>query len=206
MSVSTKHPEHSTQSKQGSRQSMPSSSELPSSQGNSPKRVTPRDITPDDATWKDLRVADVGSDRIQHGMHDQAAFIAGRQASGDDTSVDMDVADLPSSAGDAPICVTPKDVTPDNAAWSDLKVRSLPDEDVGQHQEASIDESSELSFPASDPPAPMPESTLCEKVDACAIEMEEQLDEAIEMTFPASDPIAVSLIAKLCGDKSTHRR
>lgn len=68
--------------------------------------------------------------------------------SGSDTS-----AKKSSSQGNSPVAVTPKDVTPEDATWQDRTERNLQSDDEEKHTEALVDESSELSFPASDPPA-----------------------------------------------------
>lgn len=177
-------------------QQLPTSAELPSSHGDSPKRVTPKDVTPEHASWKDLKVCDVGSDRAcadQEQMQEQAPF-AGPRGSGADTAHGEE---LPSSYGHSPQEMTPKDVGPEHAAWSDASERRIASPDPVEREEALIDESSELSFPASDPPAELPSSGKSMKDASCEDEEEELLDEAIELTFPASDPIAVTSITKV---------
>lgn len=174
---------------------LPASSDLPSSYGNSPKRVTPKDVTPEYATWKDLKVSDVGSDRVaadECQKQDRTPF-AGARGSGSDTATDEE---LPSSPGDSPQEMTPKDVSPEHATWADANERKIASQHPVEREEALIDESSELSFPASDPPAELPSSAKSLKETQCEDEEEELLDEAIELTFPASDPIAVTSITK----------
>lgn len=207
MSVSKKHVNQPTQSAQSKGKTAASFADLPSSHGDSPKRVTPKDIAPDDATWKDLKVSDVGADRSQQRKGGQPGAATTQPDSGDDTSTaKVDLSALPSSYGDSSRSMTPKDVTPDDAAWSDRKRRGLHDQSTEQHQEALIDEGSELSFPASDPPSHSPEAAGFAASDEGASEDEEQLDDAIENTFPASDPIAVKQITKISANKSSPRR
>jgi hypothetical protein len=175
---------------------MPPSAELPSSHGNSPKRVTPKDVTPEDAAWKDLKVSDVGSDRQTGGCHpaDEQTQAARPRGAGSDTALDEE---LPASHGDSPREMTPKDVGPEHATWSDASERKITAAHPVEREEALIDESSELSFPASDPPAELPSSAGSLKDMHCEDEAEELLDEAIDLTFPASDPIAVHSISRL---------
>jgi hypothetical protein len=207
MSVSKNHVKQPTQSTQSPGETTASFADLPSSHGDSPKRVTPKDISPDDAAWKDLKVSDTGGDRAQPHKAAQAQTAGARRSAGDDTpTTNVDLSALPSSHGDSPRSMTPKDVSPDDAAWNDLKPRGLQEQSAAQHQEALIDEGSELSFPASDPPSHTPEATGCAQGEECASEDEEQLDDAIEMTFPASDPIAVKQISKISVDKSSPGR
>jgi hypothetical protein len=191
MPMSRKHDQQQRDTRNPVRHPMPSSADLPSSHGDSPKRVTPKDVTPDDAAWKDLNVRDVGSDRVATGPHQRPS--AGARGSGSDTASDED---LPSSHGDSPQEMTPKDVGPEHAAWSDASERKIASTDSVEREEALIDESSELSFPASDPPAELPSSAKSVKDTYFDDEAEELLDEAIELTFPASDPIAVTSIAR----------
>jgi hypothetical protein len=58
---------------------------------------------------------------------------------------------LSSSPGDSPVAVTPKDVSPENAAWKDLTARPIASDDVEKRTDALLDEAGDLSFPASDP-------------------------------------------------------
>lgn len=77
-----------------------------------------------------------------------------------DTKVEQDKSELSaipsneslsSSPGDMPVSVTPKDVTPDEAAARDITERKLNSDDLDEREEALLDEASDLSFPASDP-------------------------------------------------------
>jgi hypothetical protein len=210
---------HAPQDRTGRKQDMPpahqaaeTSAELPSSFGDSPKRVTPKDITPEHASWADLKVTDVGANRTECVEATPSDVPEKALAGGSDTAVDAGSHSLPSSHGDSPQEVTPKDITPDDAAWKDVTKRALAPvgtaqgQDTHMRQEALIDESSELSFPASDPPAAMPESAIGTQAAACETEEEAQLDDAIELTFPASDPIAVSQITKIIVDGVSNRR
>jgi hypothetical protein len=105
--------------------------------------------------------------------------------------------DLPSSEGLSPTEVTPKDVTPDHAAWHDLQTRETCSVDSEVRKEALLDEAIELTFPASDPIAELPVDSNSKKAEQCEDEDEILLDEAILLTFPASDPIAVTPHDKL---------
>lgn len=58
-----------------------------------------------------------------------------------------------SSQGDSPVEMTPLDVSPDDAAWKDRTPRKICSEDEEERTDALLDEGSDLSFPASDPPA-----------------------------------------------------
>ncbi|HJW54297.1 MAG TPA: hypothetical protein VJ577_03410 [Burkholderiaceae bacterium] len=174
------------------------SSGLPSSSGNSPKRVTPKDITPEHASWKDLQVKDRGSDlpceESRQPQQEQAAAAAQRQPV---DAAAASSADLPSSRGDSPQEVTPKDIAPGDASWNDLHIREIAAGEPAQREESMLDEAIELTFPASDPTAELPASSGSEKDARCNDEEESMLDEAIDLTFPASDPIAVSSITRI---------
>jgi hypothetical protein len=61
---------------------------------------------------------------------------------------------LPSSHGDSPVEVTPKDISPEDASWQDRTERQLATGDRDEKKEAVLDEAVELTFPASDPIAP----------------------------------------------------
>ncbi|HYD78602.1 MAG TPA: hypothetical protein VEC06_02240 [Paucimonas sp.] len=188
MAASSKHDSrHHADQTPVQHQALPASDELPSSYGDSPKRVTPKDVTPQHATWKDLKERDVGADRACADAWETPS--AGARGSGSDTASGEE---LPSSYGDSPQEMTPKDVGPEHAAWSDESQRKISSADPVEREEALIDESSELSFPASDPPAELPSSGRSLKEAHCDDEEDELLDEAIELTFPASDPIAVT--------------
>jgi hypothetical protein len=104
---------------------------------------------------------------------------------------------LPSSHGDSPKEVIPKDITPDHASWNDRQTRDIASADTVQREEALLDEAIEQTFPASDPIAELPASPESEKTAQCKDEDEALLDEAIEETFPASDPIAFTPHEKL---------
>jgi hypothetical protein len=155
----------------------------------------PSDVTPEHAAWRDLKVSDVGSDRCPASVSERPS--AGARGSGSDTASGEE---LPSSHGDSPQEMTPKDVGPEHAAWSDASERKIASRDVVEREEALIDEASELSFPASDPPAELPASGKSLKDTQCDDEIEELLDEAIDMTFPASDPIAVTSITRIVAE------
>jgi hypothetical protein len=198
---------HATQDKAGhvppAQQPAESSSNLPSSSGDSPKRVTPKDITPEYASWADLKVTDVGAGRVRR---NEAAAAADRGVGGSDTEADAGSGNLPSSQGDSPQEVTPKDITPEHASWNDVIARQVAPggthySEAAERQESLIDEAVEQSFPASDPPAELPQSARCPEGMDCESEEEAQLDDAIELTFPASDPIAVSQITKVTVDR-----
>lgn len=175
-------------------QALPSS-KLPSSPGDSPRQVTPKDITPEHASWKDMRSRDItmshgtSSKRAAAGVDDTDCAARQEQAAAPLTPPS---AVLPSSPGESPLEVTPKDITPEHAAWSDIHTREIASGGAVRREESMIDESIELSFPASDPPAELPASGVSVKTEKCGDEEENLLDEAIELTFPASDPIAVS--------------
>lgn len=98
---------------------------------------------------------------------------------------------LPSSSGNSPQEISPKDVVPGHAAWADITVRDIASEDPDIRQEALLDEAVDQTFPASDPVAELPTHAMRQHL-VCEDEEEELLDEAIELTFPASDPIAVA--------------
>jgi len=57
------------------------------------------------------------------------------------------------SQGDNSAAQTPKDVVPGQAAARDVTERKIASKNRAEREEALIDESSDLSFPASDPPA-----------------------------------------------------
>jgi hypothetical protein len=62
-------------------------------------------------------------------------------------------ANRPSSPGDSPARSSPKDVSPEDAAWKDQTEKKTASDQAEDHTEELLDEASELSFPASDPPA-----------------------------------------------------
>lgn len=57
------------------------------------------------------------------------------------------------SPGDNSLSVTPKDLSPGDAAAKDLTERHLCSSDPEEKQQELLDDAIELSFPASDPPA-----------------------------------------------------
>jgi hypothetical protein len=103
----------------------------------------------------------------------------------------MDQSERPSSPGTASRSVTPKDITSENASAPDAVDRELAKTSGAQHQQSLLDEASEESFPASDPPAVPAVSNEASNPENEDSE-EHLLDEAVELTFPASDPIAIS--------------
>lgn len=102
---------------------------------------------------------------------------------------------LPSSSGESPQEVTPKEVAPHHAAWPDVTMREIASEDKEKRDEALLDEAVDQTFPASDPIAELP-ARADQSHLVCEDEEEELLDEAIELTFPASDPIAIAAPTK----------
>ncbi|MGN6703818.1 MAG: hypothetical protein ACTHKB_12770 [Burkholderiaceae bacterium] len=66
------------------------------------------------------------------------------------------------SPGTESVSQTPKDVATDQAAAKDVTKRNLDSKNPDERTEALIDDASELSFPASDPPA-IASSTRIEK-------------------------------------------
>jgi hypothetical protein len=70
---------------------------------------------------------------------------------------------MPSSAGDSPVDMTPREVTPDHAAWKDRTPRKTTAKDTETRLDALLDEAIDLSFPASDPIAP-PSSPSAEEI------------------------------------------
>lgn len=66
-----------------------------------------------------------------------------------------------SSPGDNPVEVTPKDISPNDAAARDMHVRPIASPDPEEREEALLDDAIEDSFPASDPIAlPTYEETM----------------------------------------------
>lgn len=61
--------------------------------------------------------------------------------------------EVPVSAGDNPLSVTPKDVSAGDATSRDLVARHLDSADPDEKQQELLDDAIELSFPASDPPS-----------------------------------------------------
>jgi hypothetical protein len=64
------------------------------------------------------------------------------------------IEDLPSSPGDNPVEVLPKDVPPGAATARDMTIRPIASPDPEVREEALLDEAIEETFPASDPIAP----------------------------------------------------
>jgi hypothetical protein len=62
--------------------------------------------------------------------------------------------ELPSSPGDNPVEMVPKDIALDSAAARDLTVRPTTSPDADEREEAQLDNAIEDTFPASDPIAP----------------------------------------------------
>jgi hypothetical protein len=62
-----------------------------------------------------------------------------------------DLDELPSSPGDDPLVVTPKDVPPDVATARDQRVLPVTSPDPVEREDALLDEAIEETFPASDP-------------------------------------------------------
>lgn len=122
---------------------------------------------------------------------------------------DMPSAEQPSSPGNSPREVTPKDISPDHASWADITTRNISSKGGQRRNEALLDEAVEETFPASDPVAGPPSLSAAE--EACMPKEEDGeeglLDEAVELTFPASDPIAVSSITRIeQAPQDTHKR
>ena len=114
-------------------------------------------------------------------------------------------ASLPSSMGNSPQEMIPKDISPKDASWADLHERKLRSDNLGEHTEALLDEAVDESFPASDPVAEMPCTHGSQQYGAGSDEEEESLDHAIEMTFPASDPIAIPSSEELHHEKALRK-
>ncbi len=57
----------------------------------------------------------------------------------------------PSSPGNSPVVVTPKDIGPNAAAARDTTVRNVNSDNLEERQEALLDDAIEMTFPASDP-------------------------------------------------------
>lgn len=113
---------------------------------------------------------------------------------------------LPSSHGDSPKEMAPKDISPEHATWADRTERKITSSNPNEHQEALLDEAIEESFPASDPIAEHPEPPSSQRHSAApSDEEEESLDDAIEMTFPASDPIAIPSSEELSHERDLRQ-
>jgi len=61
--------------------------------------------------------------------------------------------ELNSSQGNNSISVTPKDLSPHDAAARDVIERKITSSDPDEKEEALLDDAIEMTFPASDPPA-----------------------------------------------------
>ena len=88
-------PQDSSGRKQDTQAAQPSaqtSAELPSSFGDSPKRVTPKDITPEHASWADLKVTDVRANRTECAETTPPDVPEKALAGGSDTAVEGVVA------------------------------------------------------------------------------------------------------------------
>jgi hypothetical protein len=158
------------------------SSDLPSSYGDSSRNMTPKDVTPQDACWNDLQERKIST-------KDSAKKTQAHQHAMPDSN---QLSDVPSSHGDSPQEVTPKDIMPEHAAWNDLQRRHIASDNDVEREESLLDEAIELTFPASDPAAELPAKACSEKAAHLQDEEEGLLDEAIELTFPASDPISIT--------------
>jgi hypothetical protein len=70
-------------------------------------------------------------------------------------------AELNASPGDNPVEITPKDISPSDAAARDMRVRPIASPDPEERGEALLDDAIEDTFPASDPIAlPTYEETM----------------------------------------------
>lgn len=117
----------------------------------------------------------------------------------------VDSARLPSSQGDSPQEIIPKDISSKDASWADLHERKTTSDNPEERTEALLDEAVDESFPASDPVAEMPSKQGSQQYGAGTDEEEESLDHAIEMTFPASDPIAIPSSEELHHEKDLRK-
>jgi hypothetical protein len=77
-----------------------------------------------------------------------------KKSAGKEQEADLDK--LPSSPGDDPLVVTPKDVPPDAATARDVRPLPVTSPDPIEREEALLDEAVEETFPASDPIAVPP--------------------------------------------------
>lgn len=81
---------------------------------------------------------------------------------------------MPSSQGDSPRVEVPRDITPEDASWSDRTEREISAEDKETRSDALLDEANDLSFPASDPIAIPSSPTERDKVKQQAMDRIEQ--------------------------------
>lgn len=84
---------------------------------------------------------------------------------------------MPSSHGDSPRVETPREITPDDASWSDRTEREISADDDETRTDALLDEAIDLSFPASDPIAIPSSPTERDKVKQHARDKDEQARE-----------------------------
>ncbi len=70
-----------------------------------------------------------------------------------DLAAESQEAERPGSPGDNSLSVTPKDVTPDDAASHDVVARHLDSADPDEKEQELLDDAIESTFPASDPPS-----------------------------------------------------
>lgn len=81
---------------------------------------------------------------------------------------------MPSSHGDSPRVETPKEISPEDASWSDRTEREISADDDDTRTDALLDEAIDLSFPASDPIAIPSSPTERDKVKQQAKDKDEQ--------------------------------
>lgn len=89
--------------------------------------------------------------------HPEASPVAGKPGEASarkvtEAGTELD-AELPGSAGNNSLSVSPKDVMPGDASARDLMTRHLDSTDPEERQQERLDDANDLSFPASDPPA-----------------------------------------------------
>lgn len=95
------------------------------------------------------------------------------QPSGSRKSNDLS-SKMPSSHGDSPRVETPREISPDDASWSDRTEREISADDAETRTDALLDEAIDLSFPASDPIAIPSSPTERDKVKQQAKDKDEQ--------------------------------
>ncbi len=88
-----------------------------------------------------------------HPDHPESPPLAGKPGEPGSKSGSEAGADLPGSAGNNSLSVSPKDVMPGDASARDLTTRHLDSTDPDERQQERLDDANDLSFPASDPPA-----------------------------------------------------